>query len=63
MGELIEFPTGRKMSGSAEPTSAEDMQSNLATLIARAASACLEALAATTPDAPDPRHPSQGPPA
>ena len=57
MGELIEFPTGRKMSGSAEPTTAEDMQSNLVTLIARAASACLEALAATTPDAPD------GPPA
>lgn len=63
MGDLIEFPTGRKMTGSAEPTTAEDIQTDLVTLIARAATACLDALAATSPDDPHPRHPSQGPPA
>jgi len=58
VGQLIEFPSGRIITGPPEP---EVMQDPLFTLVARVASACFDALAATTPDAPDPRPPFQGP--
>lgn len=63
MGELIEFPTGRIITGSAEPTAADEMQADLVTLMARAASACLEALRVASPEVPNPHHPSNLPPA
>ena len=57
MGELIEFPTGRIITGPPEP---EGVQDDLVTLVARAASACLEALRVASPEA---LHPSNLPPA
>lgn len=66
MGEIIEFPTGKRLSGSPAPDAnpaepSTEPQVILATLVSQVTGACLDALTAAAGKGPDPRHPSQGP--